>query len=352
MHMRILITGGCGFVGSGVALFLTEAGHTVTALDNLKRRGSELNIGILLKTGIRVVHGDVRNPEDLEAVKDCELLCECSAEPSVHAGYGESPAYLLNTNLTGAVNCMEYARRRQCGLIFLSTSRVYPIAALRSLPLQRMGDRLIIAPGEEGSGWSKAGINSAFPLRGNRSMYGASKLAAELLLEEYHSMYGLPVVVNRCGVIAGPRQMGRVDQGFFSLWLAGHLWKGALSYSGFGGFGLQVRDILHVSDLAALIRLEAENMAAYAGSCWNVGGGESNSVSLSELTSLCREATGNTLNIGAAPETAAADIPWYISDNSEVESRTGWRPARDLQTLLGDTLAWLISEERALKSFF
>ncbi|MDR2745637.1 MAG: NAD-dependent epimerase/dehydratase family protein [Desulfovibrio sp.] len=350
--MRVLITGGCGFVGSGVALSLTKAGHTVTALDNLKRRGSELNMGVLLRAGINVVHGDVRNPEDMEAVPGCDVLCECSAEPSVHAGYGESPAYLLNTNLRGALNCLEYARRRQCGLIFLSTSRVYPIAALRNLPLQRKGDRLVIASGEQGSGWSEAGVNPAFPLRGSRSMYGASKLAAEVLLGEYHSMYGLPVVVNRCGVVAGPRQMGRVDQGFFSLWLARHLWKGALSYSGFGGLGLQVRDILHVSDLADLIRLEAENMAAYAGSCWNVGGGASNSVSLSELTVLCREATGNTLSMGAAPETAAADIPWYISDNSEVESRTGWRPARDLQTLLGDTLAWLISEERTLKCFF
>ncbi|MDR2124026.1 MAG: NAD-dependent epimerase/dehydratase family protein [Desulfovibrio sp.] len=350
--MRILITGGCGFVGSTLAMFLAEAGHTVTALDNLKRRGSERNIAPLGQHGIRVVHGDVRNPEDLETVPDCDVLCECSAEASVSAGYGESPLYLLNTNLVGCMHCLEYARRRQCGIIFLSSSRVYPIAHLRSLPLRHGATRFYLSPEDGGQGWSTEGISASFPLAGSRSLYGASKLASELLLAEYHAVYNVPFIVNRCGVIAGPGQMGKVDQGFFSLWLAGHLWKGRLSYLGFGGFGLQVRDILHVYDLAELIEREIRTMTTYDGACWNVGGGKRNSVSLCELTELCREATGHIVTVNAVPETAAADIPWYISDNTEVEARTGWRPARGLPALLEDTFAWLKREEQTLKSFF
>jgi CDP-paratose 2-epimerase len=250
------------------------------------------------------------------------------------------------------MHCLEYARRRQCGIIFLSSSRVYPIARLRSLPLHRGRTRFYLRSEEGGQGWSAAGISAAFPLAGSRSLYGASKLASELLLTEYRAVYGVPVIVNRCGVIAGPGQMGKVDQGFFSLWLAGHLWNNPLSYLGFGGFGLQVRDILHVYDLADLIGLEINSMTTYDGACWNVGGGKHNSLSLCELTELCREATGHTEAVNAVPETSAVDIPWYISDNTEVETRTGWRPARGLQTLLEDTFAWLKREERTLKPFF
>lgn len=348
--MRVTVAGGCGFVGSTLALGLAEKGHAVTALDNLKRRGSERNIPLLAKHGVRFVHGDVRNAEDLRAAGDCDVLLECSAEPSVHAGYGESPAYLVNTNLTGAVNCLEFARERRCGMIFLSSSRVYPIAALRSLPLHQNGDRLAL--NAAGEGWSEAGVSTEFPLRGNRSLYGATKLAAELLLEEYCAMYSLPAVVNRCGVIAGPRQMGRVDQGFFSLWAARHLWNGSLSYTGFGGEGLQVRDVLHAEDLLDLVTLQLENLNAYGWKVWNVGGGIANSVSLRELTALCRKLTGNEIPLAAVPETAPADIPWYVTDNAAVTRDTGWEPRRSVRDLALDVLAWLRSDAPNLQPFF
>ena len=135
-------------------------------------------------------------------------------------------------------------------------------------------------------------------------MYGATKLASELIIEEYPSMYGLSAVVNRCGVLSGPWQMGKVDQGFMVLWAARHLFGGQLGYTGFGGKGLQVRDVLHVDDLYHLVRLQLDDLPRYDGALFNVGGGRERSVSLLELTTMCRERSGREFELGIRAETA------------------------------------------------
>ncbi len=347
----VLVTGGAGFVGSTLALAWKRAcpNTRVIALDNLKRRGSELALPRLRAGGVTFLHGDVRSAEDLDAAGPADLLIECSAEPSVHAGYGQSPGYLVNTNLTGLINCLEHLRRTGGDLVFLSSSRVYPIAPLRALPLRRQGDRLAPDPAACPAGCSPDGITEAFPLTGARSLYGATKLAAELLIEEYRAMYGLRAVINRCGVIAGPWQMGKVDQGFVVLWLARHVFGDPLSYSGFGGEGLQVRDMLHPDDLFDLIRLQTADLARHDGGIWNVGGGLPVSVSLRELTRHCTDLTGRRLTIGHDPDTRPADIPWYVSDCGQVTQATGWRPTRDVGTILGDIHRWLVAERRQLE---
>ena len=330
---RVLVTGGAGFVGSTLALaWKRDSPETeVIALDNLKRRGSELALPRLRSGGVTFVHGDVRT---------IELLIECSAEPSVHAGYGQSPGYLVNTNLTGLINCLEHLRRTGGDLVFLSSSRIYPIAGLRALTLERQGERLVCP---------LPGISEAFPLSGARSLYGATKLAAELMIEEYRAMYGLRAVINRCGVIAGPWQMGKVDQGFVVLWMARHVYGGRLSYSGFGGEGLQVRDILHAEDLFGLVRIQVADLARHDGAVWNIGGGLAVSVSLRELTRHCSDLTGRRLDIGSDPETRPADIPWYVSDHGVATAACGWRPARDVGVILGDIHRWLVSNRAALE---
>jgi CDP-paratose 2-epimerase len=349
--MRILVTGGAGFVGSSLALLLKRdrSDVAVCAFDNLKRRGSELAVARLREHGVEFLHGDVRSPDDLADAGAFDLLLECSAEPSVHAGYQGSPAYVLQTNLVGTINCLEAARRHGSDVIFLSTSRVYPIAGLRALPLERRGQRLDIPAGASGPGWSAQGITRDFPLGGARSMYGASKLASELIIEEYRTMYGVRTIVDRCGVISGPWQMGKVDQGFLVLWAARHLYGGTLEYMGFGGEGLQVRDVLHILDLYELIRRQIADIDRQSGAVHNVGGGAAHSVSLLELTSLCRERSGQALAIGSSARTSDADVPYYVSDNTAITAATGWAPTRSIAVVLDDIFAWLRDQRATLE---
>ena len=139
----ILITGGAGFVGASLSLFLKQSfpGVSVTALDNLSRRGSELNLPRLRESEVDFLHGDVRCPEDLQKCSDFDLLIDCSAEPSVQAGANSSPRFVLNANLLGTINCLEEARERGAASLFLSTSRVYPIARLNELPFAESESR-------------------------------------------------------------------------------------------------------------------------------------------------------------------------------------------------------------------
>ena len=174
--MRVLITGGAGFVGANLAIALAgrHPDWALVALDNLHRRGSELNLPRLEAAGVEFVRGDVRERAALE----------CSAEPSALVGMTGDTDYPFETNLVGAYNCLELARRDGAQIVFLSTSRVYPYPALNRLALERTETRFELAPAQEIEGVSEAGIAESFPLAGPRTLYGATKLAAELLVTE------------------------------------------------------------------------------------------------------------------------------------------------------------------------
>ena len=338
---RILVTGGAGFVGSSLAILFKRA-HPKTeiiVLDNLHRRGSELSLPRLEAAGAHFVRGDVRSVEIFEDIGAVDLLIECSAEPSVHAGYEGGSCYLVETNLMGAVNCLEHLRQHGGDLVFLSSSRVYPIDALRALPLEQNENRLQLLPEATGEGWSAQGISEDFSLLGSRTLYGATKLSAELLIAEYHAMYGLRTIVNRCGVLAGPWQMGKVDQGFVALWAARHLLGGKLAYMGYDG--LQVRDILHVDDLFDLSCRQLAAPEKHSGRVYNVGGGVANTVSLQELTEKCTALSRGQLEIGNDRKIREADIPWYVSENTRVHEATGWSPSRGVDETLDDIVRWI-----------
>lgn len=345
--MRVLITGGAGFVGGSLAVGLA-ARHDdwdIVAFDNLRRRGSELNLPRLAEAGVDFVHGDVRSADDLAACGAVDALVECSAEPSVLAGFDGGLDYLVQTNLVGAYNCLELARRSGAFFVFLSTSRVYPIAALAGLRLVEGESRFELDPEQELPGVSERGIGESFPLAGARSFYGATKLSAELLVQEYAAAFDLPAVVNRCGVVAGPWQMGKVDQGVFTYWLLAHYFRRPLSYIGFSGTGKQVRDLLHVDDLVDLVDAQLAAPGTWTGETVNVGGGRECSLSLAETTEICRELTGNDVEIRSELEPRPADIPVYISDCSRCFELGDWRPRRAARTILEDTLEWARAHE-------
>lgn len=340
---RVLITGGAGFVGSNLAVSLASRhpDWEILALDNLYRRGSELNLPRLEEAGIEFVRGDVRNPEDLERLPRLSALVECSAEPSVMSGTDGDTSYLVHTNLTGAYNCLELARRDGSFVVFLSTSRVYPVEPQQALRLREAPTRLELADEQEVPGASPAGISEDFPMTGPRTLYGATKLAAELLIEEYRAGLGVPAVIDRCGVIAGPWQMGKVDQGVFTHWMLAHHFRRPLSYIGFGGEGKQVRDLLHVEDLVDLVERQLLDQDRWSGHTVNVGGGRSCSLSLMETTEICRGLTGHEVPIEPVEETRAGDIPTYISDCRRLFDLDEWRPRRSAKQVLTDIHEWI-----------
>ncbi len=351
MNESILITGGCGFVGSNLALKIKNdfPGARIITMDNLKRRGSELNIERLKERGIEFIHGDIRNKEDFNDVGEISTLIEAAAEPSVLSGINSTPDYVLNTNLGGTANCLNYAAKNKAKFIFLSTSRVYPIADLNKVVYTEGDSRFEIADSQTLNGISKSGIAENFSLNGARSFYGTSKLASELLIQEYAEFYNLKTVINRCGVITGPWQMGKIDQGVIVLWLAKHFWKNELSYIGFGGKGKQVRDILHIQDLYNLIKIQMMDIDKFDNDIYNVGGGTDISVSLKELTYLCENITGNKININSVPENRLADIPLYITDNTKINNLSGWKPVIQPAEILSDIFEWIKTNESSVK---
>lgn len=348
--MKILITGGAGFVGSSLAISIKDnyPQYEVYALDNLKRRGSELNLSRLKKAGVEFIHGDIRNKEDFDALPAVDRVIEASAEPSVLAGLDGTPDYLINTNLVGTINCLNYARKHNAGFIFLSTSRVYPIKTIEGLNYTEEDTRFAFSNDQQVPGVSAKGIDENFPLTGARSLYGTTKLASELIIQEYNEFYGLQSVINRCGVITGPWQMGKVDQGVMVLWIAKHYFEQQLGYFGYGGTGKQTRDMLHSSDLYRLIDWQLHNLEKVSGEVLNAGGGLESSASLQELTKICQEVTGKQIPIKIVPENRTADIRMYITDNTRVTQLTGWKPQIGIRQIVEDIAAWLKENEDAL----
>jgi CDP-paratose 2-epimerase len=332
--MRFIVTGGCGFVGNAICRELVEhlPDAQVVAFDNLRRAGSELNRPELRRRGVMVVHGDVRCQSDVDALGDCDWLIDAAAEPSVLAGtasaagrcVGSRP--LLEHNLLGTVNLLEAAARRHSGIALLSTSRVYSIENMLSVPLrERAAAFEIDAAARLPHGVGPSGITENFSTMAPVSLYGATKLASEALALEYADLAGVPVIVNRCGVLAGAGQFGRADQGIFSWWI--HSWarRRPLRYIGFGGRGLQVRDCLHPADLARLVILQTRSATGPCRSLLNVSGGIASATSLAQLSAWCAQRLGNH-NVAGSSEERPYDVPWVVLDHARATSLHGWTP--------------------------
>ncbi|MFT3932732.1 MAG: NAD-dependent epimerase/dehydratase family protein [Chitinophagaceae bacterium] len=335
--MKILITGVAGFVGSCMAKYFR--GHfsniEIIGIDNLSRRGSEYNLQALKELDCRFYHGDIRNKEDVEDLPKVDWIIDCAAIPTVTAGVHSGTLSLINNNLTGTLYLLEKCRRDQAGFVILSTSRVYSINELNKLPLLETATRLAIhkAPAYP-KGFSEKGIAEEFSTAAPVSLYGATKLSSEIMALEYHYTFGFPVWINRCGVIAGPGQFGKIDQGVFSFWVYQYLLGKPLSFIGFGGKGKQVRDFIHPYDVFRLIRLQVEHPSSSSPRLLNIGGGIECAMSLAELDIFCKQYFNTNKPISEISETRGFDIPLYISDYAKAKQYWQWQPSLSSQQIL------------------
>jgi CDP-paratose 2-epimerase len=334
--MKLLITGICGFAGSALAMELQKLIPEVTlmGLDNLSRPGSELNRQKLRQRGVRLFHGDIRNPSDLETLPPVDWVIDAAANPSVLAGVSglTSSRQLMEHNLGGTLNLLEYCKRHQAGLVMLSTSRVYSLAPLAELPVKVANHAFMPCFEDSGlPGLSPSGVDEQFATQPPISLYGAAKLASEVVILEYGLAFDFPVHINRCGVLAGAGQFGKPDQGIFSFWIHSYRAKKPLKYIGFGGGGHQVRDCLHPRDLAILIAAQIRSRGN-CGKIMNVSGGIQNSISLAQLSEWCSNRFGPH-QVLADSSPRKYDVPWLVLDSRVAGTEWAWTPATKIEAV-------------------
>ena len=343
--MRVLITGACGFVGNTLARALRASAGTenlrLSGIDNLSRPGSEINRSGLKKLGVDLIHGDVRVPSDLESIGEVDWVIDAAASPSVLAGVDGriTSRQVVEHNLVASLNLLEFCKSRKAGLILLSTSRVYSIAALQAIRVEPVNGAYRLAPDlAQPPGCTDRGIGESFATTAPISLYGATKLASEQLAVEYGAAFGFPVRINRCGVLAGAGQFGRGDQGIFSFWI--HSWakKRPLKYIGFGGQGFQVRDCLHPRDLVPLLRTQMAERDRMVDPIVNLGGGLPNSISLAQLSDWCLRRFGPN-DVGSDLTPRSFDAPWVVMDGLRAAEAWDWHVQTPLQTVLDEIAA-------------
>lgn len=331
----LVITGGCGFIGTNIALHAQQKGYRVICFDSLIRPLSEENIPILKNAGIDILRGDIRNSQDLARLpKSIDGAIHLGANPGIPWSINW-PIFDFTTNALGSLNILEYSRLNgKFPVILASTNKIYS-EEINLVPVKAQGKRYVwdftkvnkkkIRPSVS-FGLTKRGVNEDFPMdssgRFPHSPYGASKATADLYAQEYFHIYGIPAVINRMSCIYGLYQKGVEDQGWTDWFVRAKINNSPLNIY---GDGKQVRDALFGSDVAELYIKEFENIDKVRGQVFNVGGGIKNTISLLESIDYLNKKGGKPLKLVFKPW-RAADQKIYISDISKVQKVLGWSP--------------------------
>ncbi|MBL6861290.1 MAG: NAD-dependent epimerase/dehydratase family protein [Candidatus Pelagibacter bacterium] len=341
--MKILITGGCGFVGSNLAIYLKKnlKKSKIFSLDSLLRKGSELNKNRLLKNGIKNYTIKIEDIKKINRLPKFDLIIDCCAEPAIEASR-KDPDSVFKTNLVGTFNILKKCINDKSNIVFLSSSRVYSIEKLRKI-IKKIN---ILKPIK-----TRKKISDEFETSSPSSLYGFTKLASEKLIHEMFYKTKLKFIINRFGVIAGPWQFGKQDQGFVPLWVAKHIFKQKLSYIGFGGNGHQIRDVLHIDDVCEVILIQIKKFGKIYNQTFNIGGGVKNSISLKQLTEKCINLTGNRIKFKKISKTSIFDIPYYVTNNTKVKKFYKWEPKKDINIILEDIYTW-IKKDKYVRNYF
>jgi len=332
--MKILVTGGCGFIGSNLAIFLKEKIKNVkiTSVDNLSRKGSRLNHKRLSQKKIKNFKSDIGKSNKLTRFPKFDLIIHCAAEPAIEASRKKVDE-VFNSNLIGTFNILKKCAKDKSNIIYLSSSRVYAMKNLFKLK-------------------KNSSVREDFNVENSKSIYGFTKLSSELLIKEYSYLHNIKYIINRVALVSGPWQFGKQDQGFVSLWVWRHLNRLKLSYIGFGGTGRQVRDVLHIQDLCELILLQIQKFKKINNKLMNVGGGKRNSLTLLQLTGLSKHVTKNKIKISSVKKTSPYDVPYFVTNTDYVTKLYKWKPKRNLKKIVADLYFWMKPNISSLKKYF
>lgn len=330
--MRILITGGAGFIGSNLAAEVMRRGFDVTVLDNLSRAGAALNIGWLQSLGrVDFVKCDVRDFEELSRLmrsREFDAVFHQAGQVAVTTSVLD-PRSDFEANALGTINLLEAIRlsRQRPVFIFASTNKVY--GALSSVKVAELGDRYALPELPHGVS-ETTGLDFHSP-------YGCSKGAADQYVVDYRRIYGLRTIVFRQSCIYGPRQMGLEDQGWLAWFVIRAVQGAPITIY---GDGKQVRDVLYVDDLVELYLRAVEREGTLRQSVFNVGGGPENAVSLLEVIRLLEEALGQRIQLRFA-DWRPGDQRVYVSDIKVAGAAFQWVPEISPREGVSRLLKWV-----------
>ena len=334
-YRPVLVTGGCGFIGSNLADALARRGNRVLVLDSLAREGSRENAHWLKNqhgNRVEIKRGDVRDPETARsAVSAASAVLHLAGQVAVTTSL-ERPVEDFEVNARGTLNVLEAIRTRnpEAPVVFASTNKVYG-RVLEQDQVRRDGPRYV--PAEE---CHSGGISESAPLDFH-SPYGCSKGAADQYVRDYARVFGLRSAVMRMSCIYGPRQFGTEDQG----WIAHFFLQAARGEPiTIYGDGYQVRDALHVEDALAAWLGALDQIDTVRGEVFNLGGGADNSVSLRELLEIMTEMNRSPPAV-RYDAWRPGDQPWYVSDTRKLQTALSWRPKVPLREGLQSLAQWL-----------
>lgn len=343
--MKILITGGCGFVGSNLSIYLKKKGFKVYSLDNLSRKGSKLNNLRLKKYKIINYKINIQDRIKISKLKKFDIIIDCCAEPSVAASLKSTKdsRKVFETNLVGTFNILQKCIKDKSKIIFLSSSRVYSLQNLNKIKNKKK----ILSPLKKNKE-----INLNFDQNPPLSLYGFTKISSENLIKEMSFSNNIKYIINRCGVISGPWQMGKVDQGFVSLFAWSYLMNKKISFIGYGGEGHQVRDILHCDDLNSLILKQINKINKVYNKTYTVGGGKKNAISLFELSNIIKFKTKKEIKIEKKKNTFIYDVPYVVMSNNNVSKIYNWKPKKNINDIIDDLIRWIKTNKKILINIF
>ena len=336
--MKYLITGGCGFLGSNLALEALKRGHELIIFDNLSRFGADQNLNWLQSKGsFNFTHGDIRNREDVEKLiikEKPDIIFHLAGQVAMTTSLN-SPRLDFDINVTGSFNLLDSVRKYSpdSGIIYSSTNKVY--GDLEWTKYEEAETRYI-------SSEFKNGFPETITLEFH-SPYGCSKGAADQYMLDFYRMFGLKTVVFRHSSMFGGRQFSTADQG----WIGWFCQQALETKNGslkepftISGNGKQVRDVLYSEDMIDLYFKAAENIEKAKGQAFNIGGGIDNSLSLLELLNILEKELDIKLNYIKLPP-RESDQKVFVADITKAEKYFGWKPKIDKITGIRNMLKWV-----------